>query len=252
MIHSGTGGVGQAALNMATYYECNIFTTCGTDEKREFLRKNYPHIPESHIGNSRDTSFVQMIKRETNGKGVDVILNSLAEEKLIATLECLGAKGRFLEIGKFDISVDNPLALGLLKNEQCYHGIMLDLLFKWEPYRRRKTCGIIIEGLRRGFIKPITTTIFEKDDVINAFRHMTSGKHIGKVVIRMKDPEKPVTMQKCLPRVYCNPDNTTVILGGLGGFGLELADWLILRGCRNIVLNTRNGIVNGYQALRIR
>lgn len=252
MIHSGTGGVGQAAINLAHHFGCNIFTTCGTEEKRDFIKKNFPHIPESHIGNSRDNSFLEMILQETNGRGVDIVLNSLAEDKLLTSVKCLAPNGRFLEIGKYDISVNNPLALGMLKEGQSYNGVMLDLIFNWESFRRSKTLRLLNEGLKLGFVKPIIRTVFEKDEVIEAFRYMASGKHIGKVLIKVKDPEKPVTTQKCAPRVYCNPNKTTVILGGLGGFGLELADWLILRGCRNIVLNTRNGIVNGYQAFRTR
>lgn len=73
-------------------------------------------IPESHIGNSRDTSFEDMINRETNGRGVDVILNSLSEEKLQASMRCLAKGGRFLEIGKFDLSNDNPIGTKIINN----------------------------------------------------------------------------------------------------------------------------------------
>lgn len=51
-----------------------------------------------------------MIMRETKGKGVDLILNSLSEEKLQASTRCLAENGRFLEIGKFDMANDNPLS----------------------------------------------------------------------------------------------------------------------------------------------
>ena len=57
----------------------------------------------------RDTSFEWDILRATKGKGVDVVLNSLAEEKLQASLRCLAQHGRFLEIGKFDLSNNTPL-----------------------------------------------------------------------------------------------------------------------------------------------
>ncbi len=50
-----------------------------------------------------------MIMKETNGKGVDIVLNSLAEEKLRASLACLGLNGRFLEIGLMDIYMNNLL-----------------------------------------------------------------------------------------------------------------------------------------------
>lgn len=50
-----------------------------------------------------------MVMRETNGKGVNLVLNSLAEEKLQASVRCLGKGGRFMEIGKFDLAKNNTL-----------------------------------------------------------------------------------------------------------------------------------------------
>ncbi|XP_029668185.1 fatty acid synthase-like, partial [Formica exsecta] len=86
LIHSGTGAIGQAAIHLALHEGCEVFTTVGTPEKRKFIRKTFPSIPEDHIGNSRDTSFEQMIFLKTNGRGVDIVLNSLAEEKLQASI----------------------------------------------------------------------------------------------------------------------------------------------------------------------
>jgi len=60
----------------------------------------------------------------------------------------------------------------------------------------------------------------------------------------MKEPlDKPI---------YCLRDRSYIILGGLGGFGLELTDWLIFRGARNVVLISRSGIKNGYQRMKVR
>jgi fatty acid synthase len=66
-------------------------------------------LSDRQIGNSRSTSFEQLILEETKGRGVDVILNSLAEDKLQASLRCLAKDGRFLEIGKLDLSNNSPL-----------------------------------------------------------------------------------------------------------------------------------------------
>ncbi|EFN71380.1 Fatty acid synthase, partial [Camponotus floridanus] len=99
LIHSGTGAVGQAAINLALHEGCEVFVTVGTPEKRKFIRETFPSIPENHIGNSRDTSFEQMIFQQTEGRGVDIVLNSLAEEKLQASIRCLAKNGRFVEIG---------------------------------------------------------------------------------------------------------------------------------------------------------
>ncbi|EFN63051.1 Fatty acid synthase [Camponotus floridanus] len=133
LIHSGTGGVGQAAIYLALYDGCEVFTTVGSIEKRDFIRKTFPSIPEDHIGNSRDTSFEQMIIQGTKGRGVNIVLNSLAEEKLQASVRCLAKGGRFLEIGKFDMVFNNPLEIFAFSKDISFHGILLDKLFSAEP-----------------------------------------------------------------------------------------------------------------------
>jgi fatty acid synthase len=55
--------------------------------------------------------------KETNGRGVDIVLNSLAEEKLLASVRCLAPGGRFLEIGKFDLANNNPLSKHIVKKK---------------------------------------------------------------------------------------------------------------------------------------
>lgn len=82
---------------------------------------------------------------------------------------------------------------------------------------------------------------------------MAGGKHIGKVLLKIRDNNKNVSLPiKVHPRVFCDPDETYIIVGGLGGFGMELADWLVARGCRKLVLSSRRGISNNYQISRIK
>ncbi|XP_035740327.1 fatty acid synthase-like [Vespa mandarinia] len=117
LIYSGAGGVGQAAITIALHESCKILTTVGTPEKRKFIKETFPSIDDNHIGNSRDTSFEQMILQETDGGGVDIVLNFLAEEKLLASLRCLAYRGRFLEIGKFDLAANNLLDIDVFTKE---------------------------------------------------------------------------------------------------------------------------------------
>lgn len=161
----------------------------GTPEKRAFIKQHYPQIPDHHIGNSRDTTFEQMVMRGTKGRGVDFVLNSLAEEKLQASVRCLAAGGSFLEIGKFDLAKDNPLRLELMRRGASFHGIMIDQFFESSVKDKIKLMGYLREGLRNGSVKPLVRSVFEMDEVEKAFRFMGAGKHLGKVLIKVRDEE---------------------------------------------------------------
>ncbi|KAK2112408.1 hypothetical protein P7K49_012155 [Saguinus oedipus] len=109
LIHSGSGGVGQAAIAIALSLGCRVFTTVGSAEKQAYLQARFSQLDSTSFANSRDTSFEKHVLQHTGGKGVDLVLNSLAEEKLQASVRCLAQHGRFLEIGKFDLSNNHPL-----------------------------------------------------------------------------------------------------------------------------------------------
>ena len=111
LIHAGSGGVGQAAISIALHRGCQIYTTCGTPEKRRFLKERFPQLTDSNIANSRDCTFERDILRATGGRGVNVVLNSLAGDKLQASVRVLAQHGRFLEIGKVDLSNNSNLGM---------------------------------------------------------------------------------------------------------------------------------------------
>ncbi|XP_035740323.1 fatty acid synthase-like isoform X2 [Vespa mandarinia] len=253
LIHSGAGGVGQAAITLALHEGCEIFTTVGTPEKRNFIKETFPSIDDNHIGNSRDTSFEEMILQETDGRGVDIVLNSLAEEKLLASLRCLAYRGRFLEIGKFDLAANNLLDIDAFTKEISFHAIMLDQIIVTKDGIRNEISSKVNKLLKENAIKPIVRTIFGRDQVEKAFRFMAAGKHIGKILIKIREEDKPLnTPILAEPYYTCYPNKSYIIIGGLGGFGLELIDWLVLRNATNIVITSRNGIKNGYQQMRIK
>ncbi|KZC12654.1 Fatty acid synthase [Dufourea novaeangliae] len=253
LIHSGSGAVGQAAINVALSEGCEVFTTVGSPEKRRFIRETFPSIDDDHIGNSRDTSFEQMVMTHTHGMGVDIVLNSLAEDKLQASVRCLGYHGRFLEIGKFDLAANNHLGMNIFLKEISFHGVMMDnVISGFNPIVQKKIYHFLKECLATKTIKPLMRKCFEKHELETAFRYMASGKHIGKILIKVGDEKEPlIPPVLAYPRFNAKPDKSYVIVGGLGGLGLELIDWLVLRGARNLVIVSRNGVQTGYQRMRI-
>ncbi|KAM4525063.1 fatty acid synthase isoform 2-T2 [Odontesthes bonariensis] len=259
LIHSGSGGVGQAAIAIALSKKCRVFTTVGSTEKRTYLQERFPQLSAESFANSRDTSFEQHVLLHTEGKGVDVVLNSLAEEKLQASIRCLARHGRFLEIGKYDLSNNSPLGMALFLKNVAFHGILLDALFEEGNKEWEEVSQLLKEGIMGGVVQPLKTTVFQRDQVEQAFRYMAQGKHIGKVLLQVRDEERASAVQPATPlslpaicRTFCLASHSYIITGGLGGFGLELAQWLMERGARRLVLTSRSGIRNGYQAKRVR
>ncbi|XP_055691136.1 fatty acid synthase-like [Lutzomyia longipalpis] len=256
LIHAGSGGVGIAAISVALKMGLTVYTTVGSQQKRDFLKKTFPQLTDRHIGNSRDCSFEQMIMRETQGKGVDLVLNSLADDKLKASVRCLGLNGRFIEIGKFDLSNNTALGMSVFLKNSSFHGIFLDHLFSNRDVETvSKIAELIRDGIESGAVRPLPMTVFGKEQVEEAFRYMASGKHIGKVVLKIRDEEKEKqlipapNLIPAMPRTYMYSEKIYVVVGGLGGLGLELINWLISRGAKNIVALSRNGIQTGYQSL---
>ncbi|KAG5885209.1 hypothetical protein JTB14_012232 [Gonioctena quinquepunctata] len=258
LVHAGTGGVGQASIAIALHMGCTVFTTVSSQAKRDFLKKTFPQLKDEHIGNSRDTSFEQMVLTQTDGRGVDCVLNSLAASQLQASVRCLAVGGRFLEIGKVDLSNNSPLGMSIFLKNTTFHGILLDALFDSDSSDKRQVMKLVSDGIESGAVRPLAKTVFSEHQVEQAFRFMASGKHIGKVLLQIREEESRKTQRPAvktvgaIPRTYMDPEKSYVLVGGLGGFGLELAKWLIIRGATKIVLTSRSGVKTGYQSLCVR
>ncbi|XP_055303122.1 fatty acid synthase-like [Sitodiplosis mosellana] len=258
LIHAGSGGVGQAAIRVALHHGLTVYTTVSSKEKREFLKTTYPQLTDANISNSRDTSFEQFIMRATKGTGVDLVLNSLADEKLQASIRCLGINGRFLEIGKIDMNDNTLLGMSTFLRNTSFHGILLEHLMQGDDESIKTVVGLVAEGITNGVVCPLPTTVFNNKQVEQAFRFMGSGKHIGKVVVKVRDEESQVVLKPtpqrilAISRTYMFDEKSYILVGGLGGFGLELANWMVIRGAIKLVLNSRSGVKTGYQSLMIR
>ena len=90
----------------------------------------------------------------TNGNGVQVVLNSLTEEKLQASLRCLARHGRFLEIGKYDLSNNTPLGMALFLKNVSFHGILLDAIFEEDNPEWIQVSELLTDGIKSGKYKP--------------------------------------------------------------------------------------------------
>ncbi|KAF5978633.1 polyketide synthase [Fusarium coicis] len=238
LIHAAAGGVGQAAIMIAQQKGAEIFATVGSEEKRQLIKDQYS-IPDDHIFSSRDTSFAKAIHRGTQGQGVDVVLNSLAGEALRLSWHCLAKFGRFLEIGKADLFANTGLDMKPFLDNKTYIGVNL-LDFENNPTPRavslwQETARLIHDGS----VKPIAPLqLFGMAEVEKAFRHTQAGKHMGKVVVSVKDDDMVPAMPRA-PHVSIHAD-AIYIVAGVGGICKEIGRWLAEKGAKHLVLLSRS------------
>jgi NADPH:quinone reductase-like Zn-dependent oxidoreductase/acyl carrier protein len=183
LIHAGAGGVGLAALQLALQAGAEVLATAGNDAKRAFLQE----LGVKHTFSSRSLEFAEQVMQCTEGRGVDVVLNSLAGEFIPKSLSVMAPCGRFLEIGKRDICENTPLGMEVFKKNTAFFGIDLDLISQERPEMIQSMLLELLEWFNRGQLKPLPLQAFAIEEATAAFRHMAKAKHIGKVVLTLSD-----------------------------------------------------------------
>src|SRR5262249_53448023 len=180
LIHSAAGGVGLAALQIAKALGAGrIFATAGSDAKLELLKQQGADIALNY----EKEDFVDVVKRETGGRGVDVIYDPVGGEVGERSTKCIAFEGRLLLIGftsgKFSNFVSNHI---LIKN---YSVVGLH----WGSYRQHNPARIeqawkeLFDLYEQGKLKPVIGGRFKMDDVAEAMEFLGSRQAVGKVVL---------------------------------------------------------------------
>jgi NADPH:quinone reductase-like Zn-dependent oxidoreductase/SAM-dependent methyltransferase/acyl carrier protein len=236
LVHARAGGVGLAAIQIVQRAGGVTFATAGTEEKRDLLRS----LGVPHVMDSRSLAFADEIREVTRGEGVDVVLNSLAGEGLVRSLAVLRRFGRFLEIGKRDFVQNTKVGLRPFKQCVSFHGVDLDQLLAHDLGLVRSLFGEVMEAVARGELRPLPHRVFPLRRVAEAFRTMQQSRHVGKIVVSLKEWNVPVRNRE-RRSVRFRGDGSYLITGGLGGVGLALARWMVTLGARHLVLSGRRG-----------
>ncbi|PSF37367.1 beta-ketoacyl synthase [Aphanothece hegewaldii CCALA 016] len=218
LIHAAASGTGMAVVQIAQKAGAEVFATA-SPKKWDALRK----MGVQHLMNSRSLDFASIIQKITQGKGVDIVLNSLSGEFIPKSLSVLSEKGRFIEIGKRDIWTTEQVHQ--LKPNVEYFLVDLMTVAQKEPQFVQSMLMQLVQQFQEKTLKPLPYKTYPISESSTAFRRMSLGQHIGKIVIT--------------PHHEFKYRDTYLITGGLGGLGLLVARWLIEKGVRHLVLVSR-------------
>ncbi|KAK7972186.1 hypothetical protein PG988_006320 [Apiospora saccharicola] len=245
LIHAGSGGVGIAAITLALNMGAVVYTTCGSQSKRDYLINELGMEP-SHIFSSRDASFVQGIMAATHQQGVDVILNSLVGDLMHDGWQgCLANFGRFVEIGKRELLDAGKLDMRTFLRGVTFTAFDLSELFHSKvPAVRKIWDRLLAETLdlyRAGKIRAPPMKVFPATELAQAYRYFGNKDRVGKVVISMENPKARVPVAPAAYLSLCDPEKVYLLIGCLGGLGRSLSRWMVTRGARKFVFLGRSG-----------
>ncbi|MEV0170179.1 type I polyketide synthase [Streptomyces sp. NPDC050803] len=236
LVHSATGGVGMAAIAIARAAGAEVHATAGTPEKRRLLRD----MGIRHVSDSRSLDWADDVLAATDGRGADIVLNSLTGPALRRGVEILAEHGRFVELGKRDIHDDMRLGLLSFSRGITFGAVDADLLARTRPAVFRQVLDEVFAELAAGRLAPLPYTRWPLEEAAEAFRTMAGAEHTGKLVITVPETgEAQVTTPEAAVPVV-REDGGYIVTGGLTGLGLHTAGHLVDLGARCVVLNGRS------------
>ncbi|WP_053404616.1 type I polyketide synthase [Persicobacter sp. CCB-QB2] len=239
LIHAATGGLGIAAIQLAKLVGAEIYATAGSEEKRAYLRE----MGIKHIYNSRTLEFADQIMADTNGEGVDIVLNSLTGKAITQSFKCLAPFGTFVEVGKADIYGNSKLPLKRFGENISFHVVDLDRLMAQKPRLATRLYDEVTALFAEEKVAGHPLEIFPVSKAGEALKYLSQVGHIGKVVVNMEEESVPV-----LPahELQFSAEAAYVVSGGASGFGLEVAKWMAENGAGELVLLSRSGTKSDY------
>lgn len=244
LIHGAAGGVGLAAIQIAAHLGLEVYATAGAAEKHNFLKQ----LGVTRLYSSRSLAFADEIMRDTNGEGVDCVLNSLSGEAIAVGLKIIRPFGHFIELGKRDFFADSPMRLRPFSNNISYYGVDVDQLLIHRPELARDLFAELMDLFAERKLMPLPHTQYNSTQVIDAFQAMQQSTHIGKLVVNVAGAEE-IAKQLPVPPVtwQAKKEASYLITGGNGGLGLATASMLAKGGARHILLLSRRGIVGEHE-----
>ncbi|HET6877197.1 MAG TPA: NAD(P)H-quinone oxidoreductase [Jatrophihabitans sp.] len=182
LVHGGSSGIGTMAIQLAHGRGAQVFTTAGTAAKLEFCRK----LGADVTINYRDEAFEDRVAQETDGGGVDVVLDNMGAAYLARNMRCLATGGRLIVLG-LQGGAKGELDLGaLLSKRATVHAAGL----RGRPLPEKaqivaETQHAVWPMIEAGTVRPIVDRVVPFDRPGDAHRAVEASEHVGKVLLQV-------------------------------------------------------------------
>ncbi len=235
LIHGAAGGVGLAAVAFAQRVGAEVFATA-SPHKWPLLRE----LGVEHLYPSRELGYADAIRSATDGRGVEVVLDSPAGPHVPESLAALAEGGRFVEIGKLETWTTEQVAAE--RPDVRYAQFDLEELNLREPALVDALLARVEREWSADRLALAHRTLFPYAHAGRALRLLAASRHVGKLVVELP--------AGAAARSSIRSDACYLVTGGLGALGGHTATWLAEQGARELVLLGRRPDSERALALR--
>jgi NADPH2:quinone reductase len=179
LVQAGGSGVGLACVQLAKRAGATVYATAGSAEKIERLRG----LGVDHGIAYREVDFVEAVRSQSGGKGVDLVVDPVGGDTLQRSLLCLAYRGRAITVGnssRGDLRVDPaPLSAG----NRSLTGVFLGAEALFQPARVRAMLDAILRDLARGELRVVVDRTYPLAEAASAHAYIESRAAFGRVVL---------------------------------------------------------------------
>ncbi|PTB67225.1 hypothetical protein BBK36DRAFT_1158066 [Trichoderma citrinoviride] len=240
LIHAGAGSIGQAAIMVAKHIGATVFTTVATPEQRDLLVKEHG-IPSHHIFDSNSPSFGVAITAATNGRGVDVVLNSLTGPLLQPSFNLVAPLGHFIEVGKKDSLANSNLEMLPFTRGVSFSAVDVPSLLQYRDSDVHRCLEEVARLLELEALSPVSPIIEHSiRDIAQVSRLLQAEDDTGKRVLTVEQGDMVFVLPRIPTAAKLSAEASYLIVGGNGGLGQAVAQWMVSRGAKSLVLLSRS------------
>ncbi len=192
LIHAAAGGVGTALVQMAKERGCEVFGTCGSDEKIEYLKSLGVHHPINY----RKDDFYEVIKKSHGNHCLDAIFDAVGGKSVKKGFKLLGAGGSLVVFGAASITGKNIIGklktvfgfgwyhpLKFIMSSKAMIGVNMLRIGDCKPQVLKRCLENVVQQVENGILDPTVAKVFKIDDINQALHYLKDRKSIGKISV---------------------------------------------------------------------
>ncbi|KAF7281302.1 hypothetical protein GWI33_004884 [Rhynchophorus ferrugineus] len=246
LVHAGCSAIGMATISIAIAHGCRVFTTITTQKQLEVINKHFPYLKEYQILKAENSAFEPVVMNYTGGAGVDIVVNCLSGNLLTSSLNCVGCFGRFVQIGKYDLENNSIGMFCFLKNISFY-AVDVGSVDQLSNDVKSEIKKYVQDGLDDCSVRPLWRTIYDKENVTDILRETGKPSNIGSSIIKIDKELVLSQFNMNNPNQFvCDANKSYLIYGGSPEDCIDMAEWLVHRGAKKIVIATNTNTPQNY------